>query len=371
MKVGILTMHRVINYGSFMQAYALKRVIESLGHQCDFRDFRAGEPRHKGVKVAVPGVLDKLGKIPRLVTAPGQTLRRRAFRRELAECYERECWPRLGVSAEMNYDLGGDAIVIGSDEVFNYTQNHTIGYVPCLFGKGISAPKIITYAASAGYATWNDVEADGMVTELAEGLRGMSHISVRDQNTFDIVSRCIGVPPTMVIDPTLIYDFTGEVPKGKNAPPYILVYAYEGRMESEREIEAVRGFAERHKLRVVSAGAFHAWCDDNVAVDPFTLLAMFRDAAYVVTDTFHGSIFAMKFERQFATLVREQNTWGSNSNKVGYLLNQFGLQSRIAPDLDGLDDLLRTPIDYAQMAARHQMLQKESIAFLASALGRP
>lgn len=60
MDIGILTMHRVMNYGSFMQAYALKRVIEGMGHRVTFRDFLKGEPRHRGTKVAPPGLMRRV-----------------------------------------------------------------------------------------------------------------------------------------------------------------------------------------------------------------------------------------------------------------------------------------------------------------------
>jgi len=64
MKVGILTMHRVLNHGSFMQGYALKRTIENMGHEVEFRDFKPGIARHLGSKVKMPGMLKKIAKIP-------------------------------------------------------------------------------------------------------------------------------------------------------------------------------------------------------------------------------------------------------------------------------------------------------------------
>lgn len=370
MEVGILTMHRVLNYGSFMQAYALKSVIESMGHQVTFRDFRAGVPRHRGVKVKVAGMVGKLAKLPKVLGALDDAIKKRLFWRRFNSTFKQTTWPLLGVQPAMNYSLKADAMVIGSDEVFNYTQNHLWGYVPCLYGHEIEAPLILSYAPSAGYANWEDVVADEMVEELRSGLQRMKYISVRDENTRRLVETCTGSSPTMVIDPTLIFDFTPLIPAQPVIPGrYILVYAYEGRMDTDAEISAVRAFAAKHELAVVSAGSYHGWCDDNIALSPFELLRAFQDAAYVVTDTFHGSIFAMKSGRQFATFVRGDNPLGSNSNKVSYLLHQFGMEGRIVNDLDLMEGVLMTPAPYERFRARLQQLQGGSLAYLQQALG--
>jgi hypothetical protein len=365
MKVGILTMHRVINYGSFMQAYALKRSIEALGHTVEFRDFPKGQPRHIGAKVQQPSFRDTLRKIPKKLLHVPSAMAKRDFRRQLHACFRNECWPLLGAPETPNYDLQADAMIIGSDEVFNYTQNHAFGYVPCLFGHGVQASIIASYAASAGYANWTDVENDGMAIELANGLNKFTHLAVRDANTSALVERCIGRIPELVVDPTLIHDFSDETPTTAVVEPgYLLVYAYEGRMDSENEIQAIRDYAQREGLRVVSAGAFHGWCDENVVVKPFELLRLFADATYVVTDTFHGSIFAMKAQRQFATLIRDESQWGSNSNKVHYLLEQFGMQSRIMFDMSELGIKLQAPAPYVQFDTRLMALQQASKAYL-------
>lgn len=358
-------MHRVVNYGSFMQAHALKRSIEALGHDVEFRDFRAGQARHLGEKVVPPGIFAQLAKIPRKIAKATSTIKKQAFRKQLADCFKNVCWPLLGVPDSPNYDLRADAMIIGSDEVFNYTMNHAFGYVPCLFGHEIDAPIIASYAASAGYANTEDLKRDGMIDELASGFKRMTSIAVRDENTMALVESCTGKAPTMVIDPTLIYDFSSEIPLHPVLEPgYLLVYAYEGRMETDAEISVIKDFARKEGLRVVSAGFFHQWCDENVVITPFELLRVFADAAYVVTDTFHGSIFAMKAQKQFATLIRDASQWGSNSNKVRFLLEQFGMGSRILADISQLTEVLKSPAPYDDFRVRHAALQKTSRDYL-------
>lgn len=369
MKIAILTMHRVLNYGSFMQAFALKSVLEGWGHEVEFRDFLPGPARHLGDK-AVVAPRNLLKKLPAKLARLGSALEKARFKSELQAVFEKTAWPLLGVPQAMNTSLRADAFVIGSDEVFNYTQNQSFGYVRSLFGHDLDAPLIVAYAASAGYANAEDAVADGMVEELGAGLKRMAHIGVRDDNTRRLVEHCVGHPVDMVIDPTLIYEFGPHIPAASPvAPGYVLVYAYEGRMDAPDEIEAVKRYARERGLRTVSAGGFQPWCDQNVVLTPFEVLALFRDADAVVTDTFHGSIFAMKARRNFATLIRAKSAWGSNSNKVGFLLQQFGLESRIALRAEDLRLVLESPVPYAAFEARHADWEARSRLFLQRIFG--
>src|SRR6218665_38869 len=141
-------------------------------------------------------------------------------------------------------------------------------------------------------------------------------------------------------------------------------------MESEEEINAIKAFAAKEGLRVVSAGFFHEWCDENVVVTPFELLRVFADASYVVTDTFHGSIFALKAEKKLATLIRDKSQWGSNSNKVRFLLEQFGMGSRILSDMAQLEHVLKDPAPYEEFRTRQAVLRKSSKDYLARVLAK-
>lgn len=363
-------MHRVINYGSFMQAYALKRAVESFGHVVEFRDFAPGAPRHRGEKTSAAARKSLISKIPSKLAKLGKVIEKKRFKSDMEAMFDRVAWPLLGTTAARNHSLQADAMLVGSDEVFNYTQNHAFGYVPCLFGHGIEASIIASYAASAGYATYQDVLDDGMLGELSAGLRRFTHISVRDDNTRQLVEGCLQRPVNMVIDPTLIHDFTPNLPAAIPVKPgYVLVYAYEGRMDAPDEVAAVQGFARRHGLRTVSAGGFQPWCDENVVLEPFALLQLFAGADFVVTDTFHGSIFAMKASCSFATLIRTKNAWGSNANKVGFLLKQLGMQSRIISDMTALPAVLEVPPPYAEFDGRLGPLQMQSMAYLRKVLG--
>lgn len=368
MKIKIMSMQRVVNYGSFMQAYALMQTIRNLGHEVEFVDFRAGTPRHKGEKVKPVRRIEKLCRLSQVLCNLPTYLRKRKFRRDFETVYRASATSLLGLTENARYDYTCDVFVIGSDEVFNYTQNHGHAYVPALFGHGVDSSWIMSYAASAGYASVADVESDGMRDELAAGFARFRRISVRDENTLELVRHCSENTPALVVDPTLIYEFDSEVGLPLLNEPYMIVYAYDGRLDSPEEVAAVLALAKPEGLRMVSVGFFHDWCDENLVVTPFELLSLFKHARYVVTDTFHGTIFSIKNRRPFVSLLRGENRWGSNSNKLGFLLRQLGLEHRVNRELTQLAQQLRTPIDYDQVFSRIADLKAQSLAFLETSL---
>ena len=370
MNIKILSMQRVVNYGSFMQAYALKKVVEAAGHTVTFCDFNAGEPRHLGEKVKKVTFWHKIYNLRKFIFKPKSYLAYRAFKRQLKQYYTQYAWPYLGINASYNLDYNGDLMIIGSDEVFNYTQNHAFGYVPVLFGHGVTASSIISYAASAGYANAGDVESDGMQTEMTDGFAQFDTIGVRDQNTFELVSRYAKQAVHYTIDPTLLYDFTQEIPDAPISPNFLLVYAYGGRIDAAIDVKKVTAYAKSKNLRVVSVGFYNDWCDENIVVKPFDLLAVFKNASYVITDTFHGTIFSIKHNKPFVSIIQGENNWGSNASKVGFLLQQLNLSSRIINNADNLTTHLDTPIDYVAVNHTLATLRNNSLQFLHGALNK-
>lgn len=335
MRVGILSMQEVKNYGSFLQAFSLKRKIEDLGHQCEFINIVPGRQIGNYKQ-------DRFHKIKLLIErAWGWD-----FHKRLSTIYKfqtrfsKEFLPALGVSKDAGKGHF-DIVVIGSDEVFNCSQMTWFGFSPQLYGDGLDADKVISYAASFGATTLNSLQEMGVKEEVARMLGNFTQISVRDENSMEVVQQLTGTRPLLHVDPTFLLDFSQFVPQTQHEGNYIIVYSYPGRISDPDEIDSIKNFAKRKGLRLLSIGHYFPWCDDVVVPTPFEVLSWFRDAAYVVTDTFHGSVFSIKFNKKFCTIVRQMNT-----NKLSYLLQQFGLENRIVSDMNKLADILDAEIDY-------------------------
>lgn len=341
--VGILSMQRIHNYGSFLQAYGLKRLLEDLGCAVQFVDY------HPGATLAPPdggvGAMRKVRKAAQALQTPGpvgEKLRFIRYKRRFADNY----FPILGLNGTMNYAPALDVLVIGSDEVFNCVQgNPNVGFCPELFGQGHSAKKLISYAASFGNTTEEKLRQYGVADKVAGWLQGFDALSVRDRNSAEIVGALTGQAPPIHLDPVLMYDFAREAAAPAEVPkaPYMLLYGYSGRF-TRQECAAIRRFADGRGLKIYCIGGVQQCCDRFVDVDPFAVLAWFRGADCVVTDTFHGTIMSVITHRQFAAVVRESGY--GNSQKLRDLLERLGLEDRALVGLGDLPGLLERAVDY-------------------------
>jgi len=336
MKVAILSMQEVKNYGSFLQAYSLKHHIEALGHSCDFINIVPGE-QLGDYKIS------KFHKVKLLVQRLWGIDFAKRFNtiRKFQGRFSKEFLPELGVVPGANTDHY-DVVVIGSDEVFNCAQTTWFGFSRQLFGAGLNADKVISYAGSFGATTVEKLSQLGIKETVADLLKKIDKISIRDANSFETVKSLIGVEPEKHLDPVLVYNYDHLLPKSVPLKGYMIVYTYPGRIKDSAEIFAIKTFAKKKGLKLISIGHYFSWCDEVVVPHPFEVLAYFKNAEFIVTDTFHGSVFSIKYNKQFATIVR-----GMNNNKLTHLLNQFGLDSRIVRDLGSLNNILETSIDYS------------------------
>lgn len=349
-RVGIMSMQRIRNYGSFLQAYGLRRLLGSLGCEVRFVDYRPGRclvgPERKS-RLPRPAA-----KLAEALAGPGPLAAKLAYA-NYKRHYDARTWQLLGLPAEPDYrtdDL--DMLVIGSDEVFNCVQaNPNVGYSPDLFGAGSKAGRTVTYAASCGNTTVSKLRERGVDGEVAGWLKGLDAVSVRDENTASVVRELAGADPASNLDPVLAWDFFGEedVPESPVEGRYVIAYAYSGRLTKE-ECAALRSYADERNLKVVNVGGVQGCCDEFLDLGPFEVLAAFRGAECVLTDTFHGTILSAIAERSFATIVRTRGY--GNAEKLTDLLSRLGLGSRVASSTGDFDRLLDSAPDWAPVRER-------------------
>lgn len=344
-------MQRVANYGSFLQAWALKRMLAESGAEVSFIDIDVSQGRQLAAhKATGPGIY--LRRAAELTAAAcrgelGGKLRDRTFYRTMRARYRDIYYDMLGLGTPPPEHL--DLAVIGSDQVFNCFEVNPWGFTPQLYGDISNADRIISYAGSFGNATAAALRKAGVADEIAENLARLDAISVRDDNSWRVVKELTGRDALRHLDPVLVYDFSPEL-AGRTVPAkdYIAVYAYAGRIADPAEIDAIRTFARTHGKRLVSLFCNYDWCDESVIPPtPFDVLAWVRDADHVVTDTFHGTIFSVINHRSFCTLVRP-----SNSEKLGSLLDWLALGDRRAATPGEIAGTLSSAPDYTETDRR-------------------
>lgn len=350
-------MQQVVNYGSFLQSFGLKKTIESLGHTVKFINIEPGIQlaQYKG---------GTIGKIKRGVChlKCANPFKMVYYSLKLRKRFNKEFFKILNLSCNNSSDVY-DTVVIGSDEVWNFAQKTWFGFSAQLFGENIKASKIISYAACFGATTLQIIEDLGLTDKIRNYLmNNFSSVSVRDENSLQIVKELTGSNPIKNIDPVLLYDFKDEIPESipHTGTDYMIIYTYTNRLKDKIEVGAIKKYARIHNLKIIAIADYFDWVDEIVTPNPFEVMAYIRDAKCIVTDTFHGSVMSIKFNKRFATIVR-----GSNHNKLSGLLRQFNLDDRIVEDIATLDQILDTPIDYKtvnKMISAEKDLSKEYLS---------
>ena len=368
MKIGIMSMQRIANYGSFMQAFSLKRIIESLGHDVVFVDYKIQPEISKryNKKEILKCYLKEQKKKVRSTSA-GKWLYRK-LKKEMAADYSTmfACNAMLDITDRYIYRTKVDTLVIGSDEVFNCLQpGYTVGYSLELFGKNNRAKKVISYAASFGTTTLERLQQHAVAEEIGSYLSKMDALSARDANTCHIINTLCQREPQLHLDPVLVGGVENYEWEQTDLKDYVVLYGYENRF-TEAECKAIMAFAHKNNKKVVALGEKQLDYDLHIRCTPKELLSYFKNADYIITDTFHGTIFSVINHKKFLTVVREGNT--GNSQKLQFLLQQLGLQDRQIQDFQDISAKIDTPIDYKAVDALRAEARENTLQYLKSCL---
>lgn len=357
MKIGILSMQKVPNYGSFLQALALKKQLERLsgGGDVYFIDIEEGtHPVPPAQSGSTPAKL--MGKLDKYAL---KRIENYLFTKRMDKIHAQDHITYLETEKKLADGDLFDLAVIGSDEVFNAGTPSRWGFTTQLFGEVKRAKQVVTYAASCGQTTKAVTDQYGMTDAIARAMRHLRSISVRDKGTYDLVYGITGRKAEMHVDPVFLADFDAYIPKLPKRKPYLLVYAYVNRIQDENEIYHIQKFARDNGLEILSVGTQQRWCKHNIAANAFELLAYVKGASFIVTDTFHGAVFSIKYNKPFAAFIRE-----SNQNKLGELLSHFGLADRSLTSCEELGVVLRKKIEFERINAIINEEKKRSEAYL-------
>ncbi len=247
-----------------------------------------------------------------------------------------------------------DGFVCGSDTIFcmdefGFDDGYYANY-PCM-KNGFA----VSYAASFGDPTLTSEVCE----VLNQRLQNFKAFGLRENQMVPYVQQHTSVPVQRVVDPTLLltsrdYDQIA-APRQEDAP-YLLLYArrYNAEMEAyARQIAAQKGLKIIEiSLRATNAGQHRMFYEAGVE----EFLSLVKYASYVVTNSFHGMIFAVQYCRPFVIFSRFQC-----NNKIDEILDLFGLSDRI---LVSRDQTAPDIIDYNAVHRRISVAREQSLAFL-------
>lgn len=294
-KIGILTFPTVVNHGAYLQVFALWKHLQAEGHSVEVINYR--NKRHLKNEYKALFVKKNVSNIPMNI--------KRFFKFKKAQ--ERFGMKKLTTDVKSLDTSDFDIVIVGADIVWNYSTPF-VGHDPIYFGKGLENKTLISYAASMGNSDVNK----SIPSYVKEGVASFSSVSVRDQNSAGILEK-LNFASEIVLDPCLIFDYSDYEIKPKLKEEYLLIYAFE---HTEKDISEIKEFAKSNSLKIISIGfnKKYSWCDENIMVlDPLEFLGYYSNASYVFTSTFHGILFAIKYNKKFAirmnfTIERKANT---------------------------------------------------------------
>lgn len=379
MKVGIITILKVNNYGAELQAYATQAVLKKMGYDAEIIDYLFYKNKnYQRTKESAPffpfpvSVRLKEWVYPKLAWLKALSYRQANREREkrfadfhkentsLSKTYHsiEELY-----SAKMDYDV----YMTGSDQVWNPGIYSSLApYFLTFAPKG--KPRI-AYAASFGIDTIPDYAVDYYRKRLDE----YEAIGVREENAVTIVQEIAARRAEWVLDPTLL--LTGKdwqkVAKPVNIPlkeHYILLYE----LTPCRYIRQLADFIHSQtgwQIVRICKNACREDKDESIIniidAGPAEFLHLIEHASLVITNSFHGTAFSINFKRDFYTILPLRKR---NNSRQRSLLELFGLTERLLVEDSPLPDVGKISIDYSYANKRLQEERNKSIHYLKSAI---
>ena len=349
MRILIVTVHKTENCGSFLQAYALAKTLEQQGH----RVFLLHQENRNTGHALKPHIRESFKFCIKLKFLRASYIWRRYWRYERAQ----KIFPELGENDAAFADI--DCVIVGSDTVWNFSAPYLARNKDIFLGRRFAGKRRISYAVSIANTPYSVFRGD---PAIREGLRGFSAISVRDEYSRAIVEELTGREATIACDPTMLVERSvlDALAKPVAEHGYILLYLF--RKMSRTLKRRILELKEASGKKVISFGEYRGWCDKNLVYDPIDFVSYVKNADFVVTDTFHGTIFSILYEHPFAD-------YGIKKQKVVELLKAFELSATLKAEDDSLLDALRQPPDFTAARAKIVEDRARSLLFLRTALG--
>lgn len=350
MKVAILTIHHVPNYGAVMQAYSLRNAVIQLGHECDVVNYQPEKAIefYKGIN----------RKFPKSLLYAIRNRRIQNFVNRFVLCGNKTV---LRSSKKVYEHIANyDCVICGSDQIWNADGFRGLDETFFLGDANLPSTKKISYAPSIGSCDPTAYVPNWPV--CGEWLKEFDSISVRDAQSQKMV-HSFGLPtPQLVCDPTLLPSALMPPSSEKNGHRNCLLIYGAPSLHADR----FRELAEKHSLKIISVGSASRLANRNCFfANPREWASLFSSAKIVVTGMFHGvQLAVLNGALPFFVGSAEKKA------KVFDSLHRYGLQQQWIEHSDQLSDE-NVNAGFASMdrvAELRDRISSESLAWLESQL---
>lgn len=348
MKIGLLTYHHSFNIGAMLQTYATCRALKELGHEAVIVDIRQEEDRRQGLS----GLASDM-----IFFARDQKYK--AFKNTFYPPLTRRYY---SVDELRNDPPQVDCLIVGSDQTWNPDISKKIAMAYFLDFGG-EAIRRISYASSYGKDQWDSTS--NLTGAVNQALHRFNAISVRERTGVQICKDAFGLEAKLVVDPTILFgaypEITSNIPEKNETVCYKLNRTpdFYGRIVELKQamgcpVRMLNNAYPVKGMKYTYPPSVEAW------------IKRIGGARFVVTDSFHGVVFSLLYQRQFAAI---KNHNGKDSRFVD-LLTELSLENRLFENVGEMverhpwDDV----INYQEVIPRMEQLRQESWKYLKEAL---
>ena len=376
-KVGLVTCYFKNNYGSMLQAYATKKFLDNNGIEnetinIDYnKDFKVGKRKYYASQITnFKFIKNKMGMIKlkfqkKLNKELGKNI---ATRNKKYKEYRRVI--NLSRSSNDYNDLTNQAkelytdVVVGSDQLWlpvNVVSDYyTLNWVPDDINK-------VSYATSFGFSSIPE-KYDDLYKKF---LNRINHLSTREESGVKIIEDITEKKAKLVCDPTILLakeDWKKEIDEEPiYKEKYILCYFLGNNIEHRKFAERLK---EKTGSKIVSlnhSDEYVKYSDTFCDYAPFDVgpkewINLIENAEYVCTDSFHGTVFSILFNKKFFDFRRHNNkSKVSTNSRIDSLLDVAGIsKDRILTGNEDIDKVLEYEIDYDKVNENIEKFRKDS-----------
>lgn len=357
-KVGIVTFHNSKSYGATLQAYATLEIIRKLGYDVEFVDYTNSYEQGKR-KISLKHIKSFFRRMIKNIILKDSCWKRVAFNNTF-ELYNNALSKKINDKTDLN-SLKYDILVVGSDQVWNPVITGGIDDVYLL---NFSDCRKISYASSMGSHFISENEKN----IYQECLSKFSKISVRETFALDELSKIINKDIKIVIDPTMLLekdDWNKFINKQSKKlfnfqEKYILTFFVGG--STDKYKETILNVKSKLNIPVydIHSNKYRREGIDRVlaGVSVCEFVNLIKKASFIITDSFHGTVFSILYEKPFLAVSNK-----NNPIRVKELLTKLSIKDRL-DNINSIDQ----DIDYLMVNKTLKSLKMDSLKWLEGAL---
>lgn len=365
MEIGILTQPLTTNYGGILQNYAMQQVIKRLGHNATtiriahkwqnmtYREFLYQYPKYI-LAYFIQCIKGNGGEFPETIWK----WEKRVVGMESFIANNIVTTPYVKgneISMEDISKNGIDTLLVGSDQVWHAGLPYMINAYFCKFAKDSNIRRI-AYSASFGFDRWRGTNEQ--TKEARDLIKQFGAVGVREEDGIEICRKTLGRNATWVLDPTMLLDIADYIKlcRHEKVRESSFVFAYILDMTEEKKNMAYR-IAKKRGCDVVFLDVKRVQAQDSIE----KWLSNFRDSQYVVTDSYHGTVFSLIFQKEFVCIYNAER----GNSRMESLKKLTGLKDRF---VDPSSEVNFSDINYKEVENRINSMKELSISFLRDAL---